>query len=91
MPPDKVAAMTRSAKVNLVLVHRANRDGHVMRSFEAAALGGCLAVEHTDEHQEIFESDGETVRFFRSPQEAAAVCGALLRDRSERACDSPLQ
>jgi spore maturation protein CgeB len=85
MPPDKVAAMTRSAKVNLVLVRRANRDGHVMRSFEAAALGGCLAVEHTDEHQEIFGSDGETVRFFRSPQEAAAVCGALLRDGSERA------
>jgi spore maturation protein CgeB len=67
LSPDRVAALTRSAKVNLILVRQANRDGHVMRSFEAAALGGCLLVEWTEEHQCIYGPEGDTVRFFRSP------------------------
>jgi spore maturation protein CgeB len=85
LPPDRVAALTRSAKVNLVLVRRANRDGHVMRSFEAAALGGCLLVEWTDEHQCIFGPEGETVRYFRSPEDAAAICRKMLDDSVDRA------
>jgi spore maturation protein CgeB len=82
---ERVAALTRSAKVNLVLVRRANRDGHVMRSFEAAALGGCLLVEWTDEHQCIFGPEGDTVRYFRSPEDAAAICRKMLSDSVERA------
>jgi spore maturation protein CgeB len=66
------------------LVRRANRDGHVMRSFEIAAIGGCMLVEDTDEHRAIFGSDGEAVRFFSTPQEAAARAKFLLADPSER-------
>ena len=84
LSPGMVAALTRSAKVNLILVRQANRDGHVMRSFEAAALGGCLLVEWTDEHQRIFGPEGETVRFFRSPEDAAAICQKILTNSSER-------
>jgi hypothetical protein len=49
-------ALTAAAKVNLCLVRRANRDGHVMRSFEIAAIGGCMLAQDTDEHRDIFGS-----------------------------------
>jgi hypothetical protein len=82
--PEQVCALTTTAKVNLCLVRRANRDGHVMRSFEIAALGGCMLVEETDEHKEIFGNDGETVVYFRSAREAADRAHRLLADESER-------
>jgi spore maturation protein CgeB len=85
LPPGMVGAVTRSAKVNLILVRQANRDGHVMRSFEAAALGGCLLVEWTEEHQGIFGPEGETVRYFRSPEDAATICRKMLNDSVDRA------
>ncbi len=54
------------AKVVLCLVRRANRDGHVMRSFEIPAMGGCMLTEDTDEHREIFGKEGEAVVYFRT-------------------------
>ena len=84
-PPEALCALTAAAKVNLCLVRRANRDGHVMRSFEIAALGGCMLAEDTAEHREIFGEDGEAVVYFRSPREAAERARALLADPAERA------
>ncbi len=81
-PPEVLRSLTVAAKVNLCLVRRANRDGHVMRSFEIAALGGCMLVEDTDEHREIFGPDGEAVLYFRTPHEAGHRARALLRDAS---------
>lgn len=83
-PPDEVAWLTRRAPVSLILVRRANRDGHVMRTFEAAAAGGCLLVEDTADHRAIFGSDGECVRYFESPSHAARICRELLDDPAER-------
>lgn len=83
--PDEVRILTAAAKVNLCLVRRANRDGHVMRSFEIAALGGCMLVEDTAEHRDIFGEDGEAVVYFRSPREAAERARSLLADPAERA------
>lgn len=83
-PADEVRMLTVSAKVNLCLVRRANRDGHVMRSFEIAALGGCMLTEDTEEHREIFGTDGDAVVYFRTAQEAAARARSLLADPSER-------
>ena len=83
-PPKDVLSLTATAAVNLVLVRRANRDGHVMRSFEAGAIGGCLAVEDTNEHREIFGVDGEAVRYFRTPSEAAMLCRTLIAHPAER-------
>jgi spore maturation protein CgeB len=82
--PEAVRALTASAKVNLCLVRRANRDGHVMRSFEIAAIGGCMLVEDTDEHRAIFGTDGEAVVYFRTPNEAAARVKSLLANPVER-------
>ena len=83
--PEKLCALTAAAKVNLCLVRRANRDGHVMRSFEIAAAGGCMLAEDTAEHRDIFGPDGEAVIYFRSPREAAERARSLLADPTERA------
>jgi spore maturation protein CgeB len=83
--PAELNAMTRAAKVNLCLVRRANRDGHVMRSFEIAAAGGCMLAEDTGEHREIFGPDGEAVLYFRNAREAAERALWLLSMPDERA------
>jgi hypothetical protein len=85
LAPEALCALTAAAKVNLCLVRRANRDGHVMRSFEIAAVGGCMLAEDTAEHREIFGPDGEAVVYFRTPGEAAEQARALLADPAERA------
>lgn len=79
--PQELLELTRSAPVNLCLVRRANRDGHVMRSFEIAALGGCMVVEDTPEHRAIFGLEGECVFYFDGPQQAAAKIKLLLADK----------
>lgn len=57
----------KASKIALNLVRRSNRDGHVMRSFEIPAMGGCMLTEETEEHREIFGL--ETVPFFKTPAE----------------------
>jgi len=64
--PRTIRQATAAAKIALCLVRRANRDGHVMRSFEIPAIGACMLVEETEEHREIFSIEGETVVYFRS-------------------------
>ena len=76
-----VRAATASARVCLILVRRANRDGHVMRSFEAAACGGCLLVEDTAEHRDLF---ADTVTYFRTPNEMVNQARLLLADPDRR-------
>jgi spore maturation protein CgeB len=80
LAPEALCALTAAAKVNLCLVRRANRDGHVMRSFEIGAVGGCMLAEDTSEHREMFGDDGEAVVYFRSPQEAADRARTLVSD-----------
>jgi len=82
--PEELNDMTAGSKVNLCLVRRANRDGHVMRSFEIAAAGGCMLAEDTEEHREIFGGDGEAVVYFRTPAEAAERSLYLLANPAER-------
>jgi spore maturation protein CgeB len=83
-PPEAIRTLTAAAKVNLCLVRRANRDGHVMRSFEIAAVGGCMLAQDTDEHREIFGPEGEAVVYFRDAKDAAQRARALICDASER-------
>jgi len=58
------------AKIALCLVRRANRDGHVMRTFEIPACGAFMLAEDTDEHRELFTPDVDAA-FFRSPADLA--------------------
>ncbi len=82
--PQELSALTIGAKINLCLVRRANRDGHVMRSFEIAAIGGCMLAEDTPEHREIFGRDDECVAYFRTAADAAYKARALLNDPERR-------
>jgi hypothetical protein len=69
----------KASKIVLNLVRRSNRDGHVMRSFEVPAMGGCMLTEETEEHREIFGF--ETVPFFKTPAE--------MIDQMKTLTDSP--
>jgi spore maturation protein CgeB len=79
-----IQALTASAGVNICLVRRANRDGHVMRSFEIPAVGGFLMAEDTIEHREIFGHEGERVMYFASAHEAAVKSARMLKQPAER-------
>jgi spore maturation protein CgeB len=68
--PEQLRRATLRAAVNLCLVRRANRDGHVMRSFEIPSVGGFMIAEDTDEHRDLFGPEGECVLYFDSPEQA---------------------
>jgi spore maturation protein CgeB len=57
----------------------------VMRSFEIGAIGGCMLVEDTKEHRDIFGGDEEAVVYFRTAQEAAVRAHSLIADDAKRA------
>jgi hypothetical protein len=84
LPPHRLShAMSRS-RVALCLVRRANRDGHVMRSFEIPAIGACMLTEDTAEHREIFGPDGENVLYFNTIDQMVDRLRWLLAHDSER-------
>ena len=71
------------AAVVVNLVRSANRDGHVMRTFEVPACGGCVLTERTAEHEVLFSEDVET-RFFGTPEELVQQVQRLLPCPSSR-------
>lgn len=73
-----------AAKINVNLVRRANRDGHVMRTFELPACGAFVLAERTAEHLELFTEDRE-VAYFGSPEELARKIEYYLSRDDERA------
>ncbi|MDD5449791.1 MAG: glycosyltransferase [Candidatus Omnitrophica bacterium] len=82
--PEVMRKAIGGAKVALCLVRRANRDGHSMRTFEIPAMGGCMLAEDTEEHREIFGSDGEYVIYFRTPDEMVHKAQFLISNEKER-------
>lgn len=84
LKPERLSELTSHAAVNLCLVRRANRDGHVMRSFEIPAVGGFMIAEDTAEHRELFGEEGKAVLYFGSPEQAADKCRWALANAPER-------
>jgi spore maturation protein CgeB len=82
--PEVLCKATAAADISLCLVRRANRDGHVMRSFEIPVLRACMVVEDTAEHREIFGDPGEAVCYFSTPAQLSQQCRTLLADPVER-------
>ncbi len=73
------------SKTCLCLVRRANRDGHVMRTFELAAMGACILAEDTEEHREIYGGPEEgTVEYFKDIPDLVQKARALSNDPSRR-------
>jgi spore maturation protein CgeB len=80
---DEARTLTTHA-VNLCLVRRANRDGHVMRSFEIPACGGCMLAEDTEEHRAIFGSEGTAVLYFNSVAQMVDKAQELVQNEPLR-------
>ncbi len=51
---EELPKLVAGAKVCLNLVREANRDGHVMRSFELPAMNACVLAQRTPDHLEYF-------------------------------------
>ena len=81
---DTIRSASAAARICLCLTRRANRDGHTMRSFEAAAIGGCILAEDTADHRELFGPDGHAVRYFRTVPELVRQTKLLLADADAR-------
>ncbi|MDQ6672221.1 MAG: glycosyltransferase [Chloroflexota bacterium] len=79
-----VRKVTSAAKVSLCLVRRANRDGHVMRSLEIPAMGGCMLVEDTQEHRGLFGPPGHAATYFRAIPDMLEQLRWLLSAEDER-------
>jgi hypothetical protein len=78
-------AAVAAAKVNLCLVRRANRDGHVMRTFELPAMLTCILAEDTSEHRAIYGSPEEaTVAYFDTIESMVAQAKRLAADEALR-------
>jgi hypothetical protein len=82
--PPQVRQAIANAKVSLCLVRRANRDGHVMRTFEVPAVGGCILTEHTAEHEDILGPERLATLYFRTPAEMVSKLRWLLDHEHER-------
>ncbi|MFO0013466.1 MAG: glycosyltransferase [Planctomycetota bacterium] len=74
----------QSSKVTLVLPRHANRDGHVMRTFETAAAGGCMLVEDTPEHRQLLGSEPVRVSFFQGLDDLVTQVRRLVGDAALR-------
>jgi len=71
------------ARISLNLVRRANRDDHVMRTFEVPACGGFMLAERTPAHEQLFAEDREAA-FFSSPDEMVAKVNEWLKRDEDR-------
>jgi spore maturation protein CgeB len=69
------------SRICLCLVRQANRDGHVMRTFELAAMGACILAEDTGEHREIYGDPGEgRVEYFTDIPDMVEKARILSKD-----------
>ena len=80
---DEYAYAIQSAKVNLGLLSKGNRDLHTTRSMEVPSLGGVLCAERTPEHRQLYQEGVEAV-FWSTAQECASLCKKLLADDALR-------
>ncbi len=77
-------AVVAGTALSLCLVREANRDSHVMRSYELPAMRACILAQDTADHRELYGPEGETVRYFAGALDIAAKAQELLRDHAER-------
>jgi hypothetical protein len=77
-------AVVAGTAVSLCLVREANRDAHVMRSYELPAMRACILAQDTPDHRELYGPDRETVHYFTGIDDIAQAARALLHDAGER-------
>ena len=82
--PQRARWAIGAGKVAPCLVRRSNRDGSSMRTFEVPAMGGCAIVEDTQEHRDLFGTEGAHVLYFGTPEQLVEKCKILIQDEAER-------
>jgi spore maturation protein CgeB len=85
LPHSEFPKAVAAASLALCLVRRVNRDGHSMRTYEVAAVGGCMLAEDTAEHRAILGPEGEAAVYFRSIDEMVRKARWLLEHADVRA------
>jgi hypothetical protein len=80
-----IRAVLARSKLSICLVRRANRDGHVMRSYEEPAMGACMLFEDTADHRALFGASAARSAAFRSPEQLASVARRYCLDPDLRA------
>jgi spore maturation protein CgeB len=55
-----------------------------MRTFEAAAIGGCILAEDTEDHRDIFGPNDSAVRYFETIPGLVREAQSLAADPSAR-------
>ena len=55
-----------------------------MRSFEAAAIGGCILAEDTADHRELFGPHDYAVRYFKTIDDLLRQARCLVSDAGLR-------
>lgn len=80
----QMATLHAQTPVSVCMVRRANRDEHVMRTYEAAAMGACLAMEDTKAHRQLFGQDQKSVIYFSDPESLVTACRRLLAEPNLR-------
>jgi spore maturation protein CgeB len=73
------------SKIALNLVRRANRDGHVMRTFEIPACRAFMLANRTDEHLDLLTEGEEAVYFDSDSDLIEQVSHYLDRDMARQA------
>ncbi|MEX2284608.1 MAG: glycosyltransferase [Gemmatimonadota bacterium] len=81
LSPSRLRASVGASRTALWLVRRANRDGHVMRTYELAAMRACILAEDTVEQREIL---GDGAVYFQTIPEMIGRLDALLANEAER-------
>lgn len=82
---EEMRTVLGRSKLSVCLVRQANRDEHVMRTYEEPAMGSAVLMQDTQDHRELFVEPAARAGFFGSPEELAARALALCaseRDRS---------
>jgi len=72
------------ARIALCIVRHANRDQHVMRTFEIPACGAFMLAERTEEHLELFADEREAAYFGSTEELADKVRFYLAHDELRR-------
>jgi spore maturation protein CgeB len=80
---SELRRVNASAGVNIAFVAKANRDHHVMRTFEIPACGGFMLAERTPDHVALFREDEEAA-FFGSTEELVTNARIYLSDSIRR-------
>ncbi len=75
--PELLRKATSAAKVAICMLRHANRDGHVMRTFEIAAIGTAMVAEDSEEHRQFL---GDSALFFQDSTQLIEAIDVLRQD-----------